>query len=83
MSFMLSQRVVVSPHYHWAQGETGTIAPHIDGSGSACRSVNTNAGPIDFYWVVFDVAQLDADGDGPYQGAEIDERHLSLVREDN
>ncbi|HEY8223627.1 MAG TPA: hypothetical protein VIG25_00025 [Pyrinomonadaceae bacterium] len=37
-------------------------------------------GPLRFYWVEFDEPQRDAEGDGPYFGAEIDSTFLSLER---
>jgi hypothetical protein len=36
-------------------------------------------GPLEFYWVVFDEPQFDADGDGPYGSAEIQAEYLHLV----
>jgi hypothetical protein len=35
--------------------------------------------PILFYWVRFDEAQYDADGDGPYASAAIDARFLESI----
>lgn len=35
------------------------------------RFVKGVRGPIEFFWVAFDEPQIDADGDGPYQGGEI------------
>jgi hypothetical protein len=40
------------------------------------RTVATTDGPRPFYWVVLDESRRDADGDGPYQQAEIAERSL-------
>jgi hypothetical protein len=39
----------------------------------------TKLGEAIFYWVWFDEAQVDAEGDGPYQGGEIPEKELTLV----
>jgi hypothetical protein len=64
------------------RGATGVIAssmnlvtamrPDRNGSRRAVLSVH---GTITFYWVDFDKPPLDADGDGPYSGGEIDARY--------
>jgi hypothetical protein len=36
-----------------------------------------------FYWVTFDSPQVDADGDGPFNCAEIDSRFLILLERNN
>jgi hypothetical protein len=43
------------------------------------RSERSQLGVITTYWIWFDEAQLDADGDGPYQGGSIWESALSLL----
>ena len=68
-------RVRIALTYHWAQGARGTIVSH---RGSP-RTVEALGGPILFYWVWFDEAQHDADGDGPYVSAEIDARYLESI----
>ena len=47
-----------------------------DGWHGVWRHVNSLKGLLTFYWVVFDQPQIDADGDGPYGGAEIDSAYL-------
>jgi len=69
--FALGDRVRVADHHHWARGERGVIT-------RLPRKVATLAGPALFYWVEFDVAQIDADGDGPYSGGEIIEASLEI-----
>jgi len=65
-------RVRVSATYHWAQSATGTV-------GRSSREVGSLSGPLLFHWVEFDTPQVDADGDGPYAGAEIDVRFLEAI----
>ena len=85
--FVVGDRVVVSPDFHWAQGAAGTIGEPpaevtaISGrwEGGLTRQVKTTSGDATFYWVWFDQPQRDADGDGPYGGAEIQESALTLV----
>ena len=38
--------------------------------------VESQKGPLVFYWVDFDQPQYDSDGDGPYASAEIDANAL-------
>jgi hypothetical protein len=40
------------------------------------REVSSLKGMLTFYWIKFDLPQMDADGDGPYAEAEIDENYL-------
>lgn len=74
-SFGPGQRVCVSLTYHWAQGARGTIAS----TPGWPRTVEARGEPILFYWVRFDEAQYDPDGDGPYVSAEIDAQHLEPI----
>jgi hypothetical protein len=79
----VGDRVEVSNEYHWAGGATGVIALPIelvtavtpDRQGS-CRTVAGVRGSVTFYWIDFAEPQLDADGDGPYCGGEVDARYL-------
>ena len=75
-TFQLNQRVRITAHHHWAQGASGTVTVHPAGQGTVSRIVPSRQGPLRFYWVEFDEPQRDADGDGPYQGAEIDGLYL-------
>ena len=85
--FAIGDRVVVSPDFSWAQGATGKIGEPppevvaISGGweGGLTRLVKTNRGDATFYWVWFDQPQRDADGDGPYGGAEFQENALALI----
>jgi hypothetical protein len=36
-------------------------------------------GEATVYWVWFDELQFDADGDGPYRGAQIHEEAMTLI----
>lgn len=85
--FVIGDRVCISEQYHWAQGISGTIAEPPDAVVSMVndwqgpwRIVEALRGPLRFYWVEFDEPQTDADGDGPYFGAEIDSAFLSFER---
>lgn len=78
LAFVLGDRVLVSPEYHWAQSATGVIsAPPPEIAELAgnwrhhVRYVPMRKGIAAFYWVVFDQPQRDADGDGPYNAGEI------------
>lgn len=62
--FALGDRVRILDHHHWARGALGTIT-------SPPREVAMLAGPGVFYWVSFDVEQMDVEGDGPYVSGEI------------
>jgi hypothetical protein len=85
--FMAGDRIVVSHDYHWAKNATGKIgappASVVALSGpwqdNLTRNVKTRLGTKIFYWVWFDEPQVDAEGDGPYQGGEIPEDILALV----
>jgi hypothetical protein len=81
--FRCGQPVRISPAYHWAKSATGVIerpprdVAAIAGDWSECtRQVRAPSSDIQFWWVRFDAPQLDADGDGPYNGAEVDDRYL-------
>lgn len=86
MTFSAKDRVRISTDYHWARGANATIcsppeyitslAPGWDG---LTRTVQAVRGPLTLYWVRFDDAQTDADGDGPYFEAEIEETALSAI----
>lgn len=75
MRYYPGDRVKVSDQYHWAKGQVGTVKKHI----GCPRSVESTSGMLEFYFVTFDTPQIDADGDGPYDGGEIDARYLVLV----
>jgi len=82
--FSSGDRVVISPDYHWAKNATGRIgAPPAQAVGLSgpwsddlTRAVQTRQGVAIFYWVWFDEPQRDAEGDGPYTGAEIPENQI-------
>ena len=77
--FAIEDRIRISDQYHWAKGVTGTIAePPGKGWQGVSRIVEGVSGPIRLYWVEFDEAQMDADGDGPYFSAEINAAFWSL-----
>jgi hypothetical protein len=85
--FVIGDRIRISTQYHWAQGVTGTIKEPpepvnrmVEGWQGPWRIVEALKGPLRFYWVEFDEPQRDAEGDGPYFGAEIDSAFLSLER---
>lgn len=59
-------RVRVLDSYHWAEGERGTVTQQ--------------GGVPTTYWVFFDNARLDADGGGPYEGAEIPREFLAHLK---
>jgi hypothetical protein len=80
---------MIDPTYHWAQGVLGTVKnppDHIlamaDGWSGHTRKVQAVRGTMLFHWISFDHPQLDADGDGPYNEAEVDVEFLRLARGD-
>ena len=85
--FSDGDRVSISPEYHWAKNAGGRIGvppaqvAALSGpwNDNLTRTVQTRKGKTIFYWVWFDEPQLDAEGDGPYEGAEIPENDISLV----
>jgi hypothetical protein len=84
--FAKGDRVSVADTYHWAQDALGTIdeppeqvAALAEGWQGVVRMVQTTSGPCPFYWVSFDEPHRDAEGDGPYGGAEIPENALKKL----
>jgi hypothetical protein len=82
-SFSVGSRIKISDNYHWAKNATGIIIqpPNVivemsDGWKGNVREVKSLKGILLFYWVKFDEPQIDADGDGPYQEAEIDSNFI-------
>ena len=59
-------RVRVLDSYHWAEGERGTVMQQGDSPMT--------------YWIAFDNARFDTDGDGPYQAAEIEQEFLAYLK---
>ncbi|HUB19201.1 MAG TPA: hypothetical protein VL990_11250 [Acidobacteriaceae bacterium] len=86
--FFAGNRVQVSEDFFWAQGAVGTIAEPpgavvaISGpwDGNLTRQETSALGVNTVYWVWFDQAQLDADGEGPYSGGQIWEKALTLLK---
>jgi hypothetical protein len=81
--FSTEDRIQVSPDYHWAQGVLGTVMQppgyvvnFADGWDGIHREVSSLKGMLIFCWIKFDLPQMDADGDGPYDEAEIDANYL-------
>lgn len=86
-AFSINQKVKISEKYHWAKGETGFISnvpEHVkalssDWKNDFCRVVNTKEGQKSFFWIRFESAQFDTDGEGPYMEAEIEKEFLELM----
>ena len=77
---LIGDRVRVSPSYHWARGVTGEVIGGISGNSMKFqRVIRSHDGPRTYYFIAFDEPQIDAEGDGPYIGAEIDSRYLELL----
>ncbi len=88
-TFFAGQRVRVSVDYFWAKGAVGTISvppPEVTmlsgpWEGGLTRQSNSSLGTNTVYWVWFDEPQCDADGDGPFRGAQIWASALSLCQQ--
>ncbi len=87
MEFSIGDRVRITDPSHWASGATGTIAepPELarcvgPGWSAIAREMPGEDGPILMYWVQFDTAHYD-EGEGPYDGAEVDVRFLEHLPE--
>jgi hypothetical protein len=81
--FSPGDRIRISEDYHWAKGELGSIMQppdyvvnFADGWVGIHREVSSLEGMLIFYWIKFDLPQMDSDGDGPYDEAEIDANYL-------
>lgn len=81
--FSPGDRIRISEDYDWAKSELGTIMQppgyvvnFADGWDGNHRNVPSLKGLLVFYWVKFDQSQIDTDGDGPYDEAEIDSDYL-------
>jgi len=84
--FLIGDRVRISENHHWAKRALAivaeppaAVAEMVNGWEGAWRTVEAVKGPLRFYWVEFEQPQRDADGDGPYGGAEIDSEYLLLA----
>jgi hypothetical protein len=84
--FSYGDRVRVLESFYWAQGERGTITeapPFVKELAGDWHDLHREAeheGGAPSYWVCFDNPRFDADGDGPYESAEISGEFLALLR---
>jgi hypothetical protein len=86
--FFAGNRVRVSNDFFWAKGAIGTVAEPpsavvaISGpwDDNLKRQETSALGVNTVYWVWFDEAQFDADGEGPYSGGQIWENALTLLK---
>jgi hypothetical protein len=86
MKFKKGNRVKIHSYYNWPNSCYGTISePPVevcqlfieDAPWNGChRSVKGRQEIIEFVWVEFDEPQYDGDGDGPYNGGEVEVRYL-------
>ncbi len=87
-NFAPGDRVRVSESYHWAKGVHATVTEpplgiQVHSADSepydGCRRfVQGRIGLIEFIYAEFDEPQIDADGDGPYHGGEVEAAMLEL-----
>jgi hypothetical protein len=88
--FFAGNRARVSEDFIWAKGAIGTISEPPDAvvalsgpwDGNLTREERSALGSHTVYWVWFDEAQFDADGDGPYRGGQIWESALAILKTD-
>ena len=80
----IGERVIISDLHHWAKGCGGIIKQPpdavklLDENWNGCRkTVFSIKGETTAYWVEFDKAQFDADGDGPYAAGAINSEYLN------
>lgn len=85
-SFTIGNKVKISENYHSFKNATGKIVEppdyiveNSDGWKGIVRKVDSLKGILLFYWVKFDEPQIDSDGDGHYDEAEIDSNYLALL----
>ncbi len=79
---LLGDRVRITPECPWAQGATGQVIGGIAGDRMRYRrTVLASDGQRVYYFVAFDRPQIDASGEGPYIGGEIESRYLELLSE--
>jgi len=79
LNLRIGDRVRVAETSLWAQGAAGTVGERLElgyDPEVPARIVDSMAA----YWVDFDEPQMDGDGDGPYDGGEIDESDLSPMQ---
>ena len=84
--FYIGNRVIISEKYHWAKNAIGEIVPPPNyiveisaGWGSNFREVQSLDGKRLFYWIKFDVPQIDTTGNDLYHEAEISSNYLKLI----
>jgi hypothetical protein len=77
---LLGDRVRISPMCPWAKGATATVMGGVQGDAMKFRRiVASSERPLVYYFLAFDQPQLDAKGDGPFIGAEIESRFIELL----
>ena len=86
MKFSIGDRVRITDLNHWAKGAVGTVTdpPELarcvgPGWNEHSRTVFDEGREATMYWVQFDAPQHDPEGDGPYDGSEVDERYLERI----
>lgn len=83
MEFSIGDRVRITDQNHWAKGALGTVTdpPELarcvgPGWNEHTRTMVEDGAELTMYWVQFDSPQHDPEGDGPYDGSEVDSRFL-------
>ena len=86
MAISIGDRVRITDGNHWAKGATGIITdpPELarcvgPGWNEHTRTMHEDGVEITMYWVQFDNPQNDPEGEGPYDGSEVDARFLEKV----
>lgn len=84
--FVIGQKVRICDDCNFAKGIIGKVAypPKVsfltEEFGDNCfRRMTTPKGEIIFVWIIFDNPQLDSEGDGNYNEAEINIKYLEAI----
>jgi hypothetical protein len=89
MKFKIGDKVYIRSHSNWPNDCIGIIANPPDFVVQMVKNQNPwdgihrfvqgRKGLIEFFWVDFTEPQKDGDGDGPYNGGEVEGKYIALI----